>query len=103
MLCADCNNLLQKVTDSGKLRFLCQSCGSEFEAIGRDTLIHADDNQIFTLSKNGKLIWNYPANPKVLRKCDKCGSDIVAWEEDKDMNKVYGCACGHSWKEVVTQ
>jgi DNA-directed RNA polymerase subunit M/transcription elongation factor TFIIS len=102
MLCASCNNLLEKVTDMGKLMYFCQSCGTEFAAQGRDTLISSEDNKSYSLSKDGKTIWHYPANPKCFRDCSKCKSKIVAWENDKDMNKIYGCACGYSWKEYVS-
>lgn len=101
MLCAECNNLLTKVTDQGKLRYLCETCGTEFAASGRDTLIHQEDNKSYSLSKDGKIIWNYPANPKTYKDCGKCKAKIVAWERDRDMNIIYGCACGNSWKEYL--
>lgn len=101
MLCAQCNNILQKVTDTGKLKYLCITCGTEYTANGQDTLIYIEDNKSYSLSKDGKTIWHYPANPKVFKSCEKCSIKIVAWENDKDMNKIYGCQCGYSWKEFV--
>jgi DNA-directed RNA polymerase subunit M/transcription elongation factor TFIIS len=103
MLCPNCHNILQKITESNKLKFLCASCGSEFKATGSDTLIFSEETQLYSLSKDGRVIWSYPANQKVFKKCESksCSKKIVAWESDNEMNKIYGCQCGYSWKENV--
>jgi DNA-directed RNA polymerase subunit M/transcription elongation factor TFIIS len=102
MLCASCHNILQKVTDTGKLKYLCLTCGTEYAAKGHDTLTYIEDNRSYSLSKDGRTIWYYPANPKVWKECTKCKLKMIAWEHDVDMNKIYGCQCGYSWKEFVT-
>ncbi len=105
MLCPTCQNMLQKMTDSNKLRYSCWSCGSEFEATGIDTLIYVDEKKKYSLTKDGRTIWHYPANQRVHKRCEsptKCNETIVAWEnDDTDMNIIYGCRCGYSWKDVV--
>lgn len=105
MLCPRCNNILQKITDSSKLKFMCTTCGSEYKASGLDTLIFNDDDKKYSLTKDGRTIWFYPANQKVVKDCDskKCSKKTVAWENDVEMNKIYGCECGYSWKEFVQQ
>lgn len=101
MLCSYCNNILEKTTESGVLKFNCGTCGSQFESKGEDSLISNDDKQIFHLIKNGRTIWFYPSNQKVFKACIKCKSKIVAFEVDSQMNKIYGCSCGYSWKEDI--
>jgi DNA-directed RNA polymerase subunit M/transcription elongation factor TFIIS len=105
MLCPHCNNILQKITDSNRLKYLCISCGSEYKASGMDTLIYSEDKKTYSLAKDGRSIWFYPANQKVFKACQsaKCKSKIVAWEQDIEMNKIYGCECGYSWKEIIQQ
>lgn len=103
MLCPNCQNMLQKITDTNKLKFLCESCGTEYKATGVDTLIYNEDQQRYSLTKNGRTIWHYPANPKVMKSCQapRCDQKIVAWENDSQLNKIYGCQCGYSWKEII--
>lgn len=103
MLCPRCNNILQKITDANKLKFLCPTCGSDYKATGVDTLIIANDKKMYSLAKDGRVIWFYPANQKVFKHCQAkgCKHNIVAWEEDGEMNKIYGCQCGYTWKEFI--
>lgn len=101
MLCQKCNNLLDKTTQSGKLKFLCPTCGTEYKATGVDTMIYSEDQRTYDIKKSGKTIWFYPANQKVRLQCPSCKSPLVAWEQDSKQVKIYGCACGYSWKHVL--
>ena len=103
MLCVQCNNVLQKITDSNRLRYLCTNCGSEYKASSSDTMIYSEDKKIYSQEKNGRSIYFYPSNQKIFKSCrsDKCKAKIVAWEIDREMNKIYGCECGYSWKEII--
>jgi DNA-directed RNA polymerase subunit M/transcription elongation factor TFIIS len=105
MLCPLCNNILHKNTELNKLRFVCNSCGTEYKATAEDTLIYNTNKQTYSLSKDGRTIYYYPANQKVFRPCEsskKCNEKIVAWENDSELNKIYGCKCGYSWKVFTT-
>jgi len=105
MICSNCNNILIRQTGVQSLKYSCLSCGSSFPASVEDTLLYTEEgNAKFTLIKNGKSIYYYPSNQKVYRKCtnDKCNHNIVAWENDSELNKIYGCQCGHSWKENIS-
>lgn len=101
MFCIECNNILTKITDTNELKFVCVTCGNEYAANGRDTLISNVDKKNYSMSKSGKVIYYYNSNPKVLKPCEKCTSKIVAYEIDAEMNRMYGCACGYSWKETI--
>lgn len=99
MFCTDCDNILTKITESNHLRFVCITCGNEYSADGRDTLINNVDKKSYSMAKSGKIIWYFNSNPKILKKCEKCPSKIVAYEIDQNMKRMYGCKCGYSWKE----
>ena len=102
MLCSNCKNILEKVSDSSGLKFRCTSCGSDFPANSKDSLFIDDEKKIYSLAKSGKSIWYYPSNPKVLKPCPECKAKIVAYERDKEMNNRYGCQCGHTWFELLS-
>lgn len=102
MICTNCNNILIRQTGVQELKYMCLSCGSLYSATNQDSLLYSEEgNAKFTLTKNGKSIYFYPSNQKVYKKCTKCSHPIVAWENDKELNKIYGCQCGYSWKESI--
>lgn len=102
MFCPTCNNILIKKYNNNVLKFFCETCGSEFDTTGTDTMMFNEDKEKFSVVKDGRIIFFYPANHKVFKQCEskKCNKNIVAWEQDSDMNKIYGCECGYSWKET---
>ncbi len=103
MICKNCNNLLVRQTGVQELKFFCKSCGSEFKSETKDTLLYMEEgNAKFNIPKNGKLIYNYPSNSKILKKCPSCNYGLISYELDDDLNRLYGCQCGHSWKEIIT-
>jgi DNA-directed RNA polymerase subunit M/transcription elongation factor TFIIS len=103
MLCKNCDNLLEKQTTSNSLKYICLNCGCEFESNPVDSLIFINDKKSkYTITKKGKDIFNYPSNIKIFKKCTNCPAKIVAYENDKDLNKIYGCgSCNYSWKELL--
>lgn len=102
MFCVTCNNILIKRYNNNVLKFFCEVCGSEYDTKGDDTLMYNEDKEKFAVIKDGRVIFFYPSNQKVFKNCEskKCTKTIVAWEQDSDMNKIYGCECGYSWKEM---
>lgn len=97
--------MLQRHTAMNKLKYTCPACGAEYSAGAADTLIFTEDKKTYSLTKDGRTIWHYPSNQKVFRKCENprgCKNTLVAWENDSELNKIYGCECGYSWKEYVT-
>jgi DNA-directed RNA polymerase subunit M/transcription elongation factor TFIIS len=102
MLCSNCNNLVKKVPDGTVLKYICSTCGSTFKTNERDTLIYESGKEThYRVMKDGRDIYHYPANQKIFKKCEKCSSPIVAFEVDKkNLTRIYGCQCGHSWEMV---
>lgn len=100
MLCDKCDNILTKVFKDSELVYRC-SCGTDYPVSDIDSLILDEEKKAYTLIKDGRTIWYYPSNPKVWMKCNRksCKETIVAFETSPDMSKVYGCQCGHSWRE----
>lgn len=99
-LCITCKNLLEKDTSGDKLKFKCSTCGDEYDSHGYDTLIYSADHKTFNYKKSGTTIFGYPSNQKIFLDCPSCKAKIVGWEEDHLQEKVYGCQCGYSWKQV---
>lgn len=104
MLCPKCHNVLSKVTSTGKLRYVCVSCGNEEKASGADSLIYSENSKKIIMPKSGRTIWGFPANKKDRYPggCPACKTPIIAWEMD-DIQKVYGCQCGHSWRQEIAE
>jgi len=103
VLCPKCDNILTKATNTGHVRFICASCGHEAKASGIDTLIYQEGAQKIEMKKSGKTIFWYAANPKMHYPggCPKCKESIVGWELDRQLQKIYGCKCGYSWKQTL--
>ena len=102
MFCSSCHNLLKKVTDANSLKFQCEKCGEEYPAKDIDTLLYTEDKKIYNLYKDGKSIFHYPSNQKIFKDCKSCNAKMVAFERDSELNKIYGCACGYTWKEFIS-
>jgi len=102
MICTNCNNVLIRQTGVQDLKYSCLTCGSVYPSTDQDSMLYSEEgNAKFTLVKDGKTIYFYPSNQKIYRKCPSCSHAIVAWENDKELNKIFGCLCGHSWKEAI--
>lgn len=100
MFCSHCNNLLKKIT-FGRLRYICEGCGSEYKTTSDDTLVVAEDNVKHHLPRNGKVIYNFPANQKEETPCPQCKASIVGFDM-VNFQKVYGCgSCGSTWKVAI--
>ena len=102
MFCDNCRNILKFENNDNNPLFRCTVCFEDYSVSNIDTLIYADDQKKITVSRSGKSIWYYPSNPKIKKACESktCKETIIAYENESDMGRIYGCRCNYSWKDI---
>lgn len=102
LTCDNCDNIVEKTTNTGKIVFICVYCHKTRASQEDDTLMASysfqtssvDDHQY---EKTLRYASHFPINPRTFdKKCPKCkkNDNVRYLRLGNNEKKIYVCSCG---------
>lgn len=105
--CDQCHNLLTVQITPNEFTFECSKCSITFQPEPSDMMRHESlkTTNLSVYHHVVKTIVDDPVNPKVYKKCPKCGHGVAKQVRlGNNMRLINGCiSCRYKWAEIANE